>query len=144
MIRPRLTDYYGIPAVQKELSFAISFLDEDLPLYVDPFLLWKSPSQQDNALHVAIIDAINALGRTWLEGKKEQAVEQIIRASECSEVGLGQSRTRVGKPLGKHEARQILQLFERIPQVREHGLRRIEVLQLVVPGIGKDRVSDFS
>lgn len=144
MIRPRLTDYYGVPVVQKELSFAVPFLDEDLPLYVDPFLLWKSPSQQDNALHVAIIDAINALGKAWLEGKKGEAVEQIVRASECAEVGLGQSRTRAGKPVGKQEAEQILQLFERIPQVRDHGLRRIESLQLLVPGIGKDRVSDFS
>src|SRR6266516_634069 len=62
MIRPRLTDYYGIVAVQKDLCFANPFLDEDLPLYVDPFLLWKSPSLQDNSLHVAIIDSINALG----------------------------------------------------------------------------------
>src|SRR5207237_2562095 len=116
MIRPRLTDHYGIVAVQKELSFAIPFLDEDLPLYVDPFLLWKSPSQQDNSLHVAIIDSINALGTMWLEGEKGEAIDQIIRASECAEVGLGQSRTRVGKPLGKHEAEQILRLFERIPQ----------------------------
>ncbi len=144
MIRPRLTDYYGIPVVQKELSFAIPFLDEDLPLYVDPFLLWKSPSQQDNALHVAIVDSINALGRTWLDGRKGEAVEQIIRSSECSEVGLGQSRTRVGKPIGKQEAERILELFEQIPQVRDQGLRRIETLQLLVPGIGKDRVSDFS
>jgi hypothetical protein len=144
MIRPRLTDHYGIPVLQKDLSFAVPFLDEDLPLYVDPFLLWKSPSQQDNALHVAIVDAVNGLGRGWLEGKKGEAVEQLIRASECVEVGLGQSRTRAGKPIGRQEAEQILQLFERIPQVRDHGLRRIETLQLLVPGIGKDRVSDFS
>jgi len=144
MIRPRLTDYYGIVAVQKELSFAIPFLDEDLPLYVDPFLLWKSPSQQDNSLHVAIVDSINALGRMWLDGKKGHAIDQIIRASECAEVGLGQSRTRVGKPLGKDEAEQILQVFERIPQIRDHGLNRLEVLQLTVSGIGKDRVSDFA
>ena len=144
MIRPRLTDYYGIAAVQKELSFAIPFLDEDLPLYVDPFLLWKSPSQQDNSLHVAIIDSINALGTVWLEGKKKDAIEQVIRASECVEVGLGQSRTRVGKPVGEREAEQILQLFERIPQIRDHGLSRLEVLQLTVHGIGRDRVSDFT
>jgi hypothetical protein len=144
MIRPRLTDHYGIVAVQKELTFAIPFLDEDLPLYVDPFLLWKSPSQQDNALHVAIIDSINALGAMWLEGKKKDAIDQLVQASECAEVGLGQSRTRLGKPIGTTEAEQILRLFERIPHVRDHGLRRLEVLQLTVTGIGKDRISDFS
>jgi hypothetical protein len=144
MIRPRLTDHYGISAAQKDLSFAIPFLDEDLPLYVDPFLLWKSPSQQDNALHVTIVDAINGLGKLWLDGKRQQAVEQIVRASECPEVGFGQSRTRKGKPIGNTEGKRILQLFERIPQVRDRGLRRIETLQLLVPGVGKDRISDFS
>lgn len=144
MIRPRLTDHHNIFAPQKELSFAIPFLDEDLPLFVDPFLLWSSPSQQDNALHVSIVDGLNSIGRLWLRGRQEEAVEQIVTASECGEVGLGQSKTRKGKPLGIAEAKKLLGLFEQIPQVRENGLTRIEVLQLLVPGIGRDRISDFS
>jgi hypothetical protein len=44
LIRPRLTEYYGISAAQAEVDFAIPFLDEDVPLYVDPFLLWRSTS----------------------------------------------------------------------------------------------------
>jgi hypothetical protein len=51
LIRPRLTDYYGLMLPQAQLDFAIPFFDEDIPLYIDPFLLWRSPSQQDNALH---------------------------------------------------------------------------------------------
>ncbi|MES2439970.1 MAG: hypothetical protein V4584_12915 [Verrucomicrobiota bacterium] len=144
MIRPRITDFYGISALQMEVSFAIPFLDEDLPLYVDPFLLWKSPSQQDNALHVVIVDALNSLGRKWLDGLKEEAVNQLVLASECSEVGLGQSKTRRGKPIGRKEAETILRLFEQVPQIRDHGIKRIEVLQLLVPGIGRDRVSDLA
>lgn len=37
IIRPRLTDYYDIPLLQSEVDFAIPFMDEDIPLYVDPF-----------------------------------------------------------------------------------------------------------
>ncbi len=44
IIRSRLVDYYNIPITQEEIYFAIPFLDEDNPLYLDPFLLWKSPS----------------------------------------------------------------------------------------------------
>ena len=144
MIRPRITDFHGIPALQREVSFAIPFLDEDLPLYVDPFLLWKSPSQQDNALHVVVVDALNALGRKWLDGSKEEAVNDLVQASECAEVGLGQSKSRRGKPIGRKEAETILRLFEQVPQIRDHGIKRIEVLQLLVPGIGRDRVSDLT
>lgn len=48
LVRPRLNDYHGILMLQDKVDFAIPFLDEDIPLYVDPFLLWKSPSQMDN------------------------------------------------------------------------------------------------
>ena len=51
LVRPRLNDYHGILMLQDKVDFAIPFLDEDIPLYVDPFLLWKSPSQMDNGLH---------------------------------------------------------------------------------------------
>ncbi len=62
LIRPRLTDHHNILLAQEEIDFAIPYLDEDLPLYVDPFLLWKSPSQQDNALHSILINSFNHLG----------------------------------------------------------------------------------
>ncbi|MDR5655433.1 hypothetical protein, partial [Ruixingdingia sedimenti] len=54
LIRPRLTDYHGIHAAQVDLDFAIPFLDEDIPLYLDPFMLWRSPSQQDHGLHTGL------------------------------------------------------------------------------------------
>jgi hypothetical protein len=55
IIRPRLNDFHNLPFRQEEVDFAIPFLDEDIPLYVDPFLLWKIASQQDNALHTSIV-----------------------------------------------------------------------------------------
>ena len=55
IIRSRLTDHFGIPLSQHDIDFAIPFLDEDIPLYVDPFMLWRSPSQQDNSLHLNLI-----------------------------------------------------------------------------------------
>ena len=49
IIRPRLTDFFNIPVTQEQLDFAIPFVDEDIPLYFDPFLLWKSPSMKDTS-----------------------------------------------------------------------------------------------
>lgn len=37
IVRPRLNDYHGILLLQDKVDFAIPFLDEDIPLYVDPF-----------------------------------------------------------------------------------------------------------
>lgn len=61
LIRPRLNDYYNLPFTQEEVDFAIPFLDEDVPLYLDPFLMWKSPAMQDNGLHSILINSFNHL-----------------------------------------------------------------------------------
>ena len=144
IIRPRLNDYHGLPFTQEEVDFAIPFLDEDLPLYVDPFLMWKSPSLQDQALHTSVINSFNHLGALHLKGESERALGTLIRLSECNEAGLGTSRTRTGRTIGQKTARDILSLYTEIPQVRQAGFVHFEEIQLLVDGISRDRISDFA
>jgi hypothetical protein len=54
LVRPRLTDHDNVPLIQEEADFAIPFLDEHIPLCVDPFLLWKSPSRQEHSLNMGL------------------------------------------------------------------------------------------
>lgn len=143
IIRPRLTDHYGILLPQSALDFAIPFLEEDVPLYVDPFLLWRSPSQVDQGLHTSLINAFNHLGVLAANGHADQAVAALISASECDEVGLGSSTTRQGKRIGDAKAREILGLFTRIPHYARSGFRHFEEIQFFVDGISKDRISDI-
>ena len=107
IVRPRLSDYYGIPLLQSEVEFAIPFMDEDIPLYVDPFLLWKSPSQMDNNQHLGILNSFNNLGQMYLDGKIDEALSNLVFLSECDEVGLGLSKTRKGRPISKDVAKEI-------------------------------------
>lgn len=144
LIRPRLTEYHNIYRPQAELDFAIPFLNEDVPLYVDPFLLWKSPSQQDKALHLATLNSFNHLGYLAKTGKADEALTQFIIASECEEVGLGLSATREGKRIGKAQAQAILDLFQHVPEYDQRGFRHFEEIQFYVDGISKDRISDFA
>src|SRR5258708_24448094 len=106
IIKPRLNDFYGIPFTQEEVDFAIPFLDEDIPLYIDPFLFWKSPSQQDNGLHLSVINSFNYLGNQYFKGNSD-CVQTLIRISECNEVGLGSSKTKIGKRIGEKLATEI-------------------------------------
>ena len=144
LIRPRLTDYHGITLAQEDADFAIPFFDEDIPLYVDPFLMWRSPSQQDVALHEALLSAFNHIGQLALAGHENEATEALIAASECDEVGMGLSRTRTGKRIGRDKAEEILAIFRRIHRYAAHGLAHIEELQFFVEGVSKDRISDFA
>lgn len=144
IVRPRLNDYYGILLLQDKVDYAIPFINEDIPLYVDPFLLWKSPSQMDNGIHTTIIDSFNCIGYLANKGDKDEAIKQLIIASECDAVGLGSSKNRKGRRIGKNKANEIVLLFERIPQLKASGFSHIEEIQLLVDKIAKDRISDIA
>ena len=144
LIRPRLTNFHNIHLAQEEIDFAIPFLDEDIPFCVDPFLLWKSPSQQDNALHTALINSFNHLGHLVHKGREDIAIEVIISASECNEVGLGFSSSRKGMRIGPKVAKEILSLFTIIPEIERNGFIHFEEIQLYVDQISKDRISDIT
>jgi hypothetical protein len=144
LIRPRLTDHHGVFCAQSQVPFAIPFLDEDIPLYVDPFLLWKSKSQQDKALHLSLVNSFNHLGYLAKNGKSEEALTTLIRASECDEVGLGVSPTRTGKRISREQGEKILGLFHRIPQYERRGFHHFEEIQFFVDGISKDRICDLA
>lgn len=144
IIRPRLNDFFNITFTQEEVNFAIPLLDEDIPLYLDPFLLWNSPSQQDNALHTGLINSFNNIGNMLQNGKEEQAIELLQQISECNEVGLGTSKTKKGNKISEKTAKEIINLFKTIPQINKSGFSHFEEIQLYVNNISKDRVSDIA
>lgn len=144
IIRPRLTDFHNIPITQEEVDFAIPFIDEDIPLYVDPFLLWKSPSMQDNSLHILITSSFNHLGHLFTSGNEKEAIQLLIRASECDEVGFGNSKSKTGRRIGEQFASNILSPYNLIPQVQKSGFVHFEEIQLLIDNFSKDRVSDIA
>jgi hypothetical protein len=78
------------------------------------------------------------------KGKSDEALEILIKASECYEVGLGDSQKRKGTPIGQKMAFNILSLFKDIPQINKSGFVHFEEIQLFVDQISKDRVSDIA
>jgi len=144
LLRPRLTDYHKVYIAQSAVDFAIPFLNEDIPLYVDPFLLWRSPSYQDQAIHTSIINSFNQLGHLVQRGKHTEAIEQLVMASECDEVGLGHSANRRGKRFGKNVAEKILSLFDNISVYNKRGFTHFEEIQFFIDGISADRISDIA
>jgi hypothetical protein len=144
LIRPRLNDFHRLTFTQEEVDFAIPFLDEDVPLFVDPFLLWKSPSMQDNSLHTALTNSFNNLGHLFLKGKEKEASTNLVLSSECQEVGLGTSKNKVGKQIGIKLSNDILNLYKNIPQITKSGFVHFEEIQLFVDNISKDRISDIT
>jgi hypothetical protein len=93
LIRPRLTDYHGLAITQEEAAFAIPFINEDIPLYVDPFLLWKSPSLQDNALHAALVSSFNHLGYLAKTGRENDTIDSLLLSRNARRSGSARLAT---------------------------------------------------
>jgi len=144
MLRPRLTDCHGIHVSQDKLDFLIPYLGEDVPLCVDPFLLWKSPSQHYQSLHSLVVTSFNSIGYQYADGNKEEMIKILMELSECNEIGLGFSATGKGKRMSQELSIRILDLFRVIPNVRTNGFNHFEIIQLLVDGISKDRISDIT
>ena len=70
--------------------------------------------------------------------------QDLIKASECDEVGLGHSKTRTGQRITEKQAEEIVRLFRSNPQYSRNGFSHFEEIQLYVDGISKDRISDFT
>ena len=84
--------------------------------------------------------------QNWLskKGKEDEATKNLIIASECNEVGFGLSKSRKGKRFGNKTAREILKIFQLVPNLSEHGFTHFEEIQLYVDNISRDRISDIT
>ena len=128
---------------QSEVDFVIPRVGVDLPLGIDPFLLFKSRDPSLQALHRVILAAFNR-GVEALRSGDTAAARIVLRYPEASEIGLGYTQAgRRGSGVGEFLRELLIESILETPAVLENGVRHVEEMQLVSVGIGPDRVSDI-
>ena len=143
LANPRLIDVFGVDFRQEDVDFAIPRLHSDIPLYVDPFLLWISSNPTYRALHEQIIGFFRLVSECVRTDHPEAAVELLAGCEELRSMGLGYaSGSRRGSNIGPKLIASIVRTHCAIPQLRDGRIRHIEELQLVVPNFAEDRLSD--
>jgi hypothetical protein len=129
---------------QYEVDFVIPRAGVDLPLGIDPFLLYKSRDPALRALHGTLVGAFNSGIAAVARGDMEDA-ERRFDFPEVSEIGLGYTRVgKRGSGVGTVLRGLILDTLTHSPGLLEGGVRHIEEMQLLSAGIGADRVSDIA
>ncbi len=143
------SDFFEVsPDVIKEYgAFNISLIN-DLPLFVDPFLLFNSENEQYQILHNGLIDYVKFLKQ---ESKKKLPVgliESWYYFPEVKQNWLGYSKTgNEGRGLGLKFAKSLRTNLTTVFQDfgNEQGISaHIEKLTLIKNGVGKDQISDFT
>jgi hypothetical protein len=139
-IDPRVLQGYG--------AFDISVVS-DLPLFVDPFLLFHSTKQEYQDLHQSILRYLYFLRDTATEDLDPATIRNLYRFKEVKQNWLGFSVLgNGGSGLGQTFADalhsslgSILQGFGSETVTRTSHL---EKLCLIRPGVGRDNISDFT
>ena len=145
------SDFFGIPpeAISEYGAFNISLV-RDLPLFIDPFLLFNSEDEAYKRLHDDIIKYLKFLRDTAMSTHIDSG---LLRAwyyfPEVKQTWLGFSNTgNDGRGLGKKFAETLRNNLNRI--FKDFGQEQIttgthlEKLTLVGSGVGRDMVSDFT
>ena len=149
--RVYFSDYFGVSrdVLDDYGAFDINLLS-DLPLFVDPFLIFNSEKPEYEALHEGIIDYLRFLKEQSASGRMTPAsIKYLYRFQEVRQNWFGYTYLgNGGRGLGVKWANALdMSLGRILLNFGEEGVTRgshLEKLTLIRPGIGKDSISDFT
>lgn len=145
------SDVFGVDAADIDSYGALDIsLVADLPLFIDPFLLFHSEKPEYQALHKAIINYLLFLRDQSVAGNVMD--DGLLRAwfyfKEVDQTWLGFAMDgNKGSGLGKDFATALRQNFGRLLDPNQQSITadyHLEKLCLIAGGVGRDRISDFT
>lgn len=139
-VDPDLLENYG--------AFNVSLIN-DLPLFIDPFLLFNSSKEKYQELHTGIINYVKFLRDVSIDANlKPGLLRNWFIFSEVKQTWLGYSLVgNEGRGLGVDFAealnRNLRTIFNNFGSEQITLSSHLEKLCLIKDGIGKDNISDF-
>ncbi|PFA66204.1 hypothetical protein CN378_14490 [Bacillus sp. AFS015802] len=138
-----LNDALNLPFKQSEVDFLIPNLKEDLNLYVDPFLFYKSKNPEFNEVHTLLRKFFEIAIQEITKGNKKVA-RRMLSFPEVKETMLGLSvGDHAGRGLGKSRGTIIYDEIISNKDIQQYGISHIAEMQLLIEGVGYDMVSDM-
>lgn len=130
-------------------AFNVSLIN-DLPLFIDPFLLFGSKKPEYQTLHEEILTYL-----TFLKNKSEQGISDISQIKSWyifSEVKqnwfgyskVGNSGSGLGEKFGKSMSSSMHLVFDDLGKEKVTQSSHLEKAGLFEIGVGKDNISDFT
>lgn len=125
-------------------------LINDIPLFIDPFLLYASDKQEYKDLHEGILDYLTFLRSKAAEGiVTPEKIKRWYCFHEVKQNWLGYSETGnggsgLGVDFGKSMTSNICNVFNNLRNETITETSHLEKLCLFRSGVGRDNVSDFT
>ena len=141
----RFSDHFKLNKQQAQLDFVDIPLDTDIALYVDPYGLSVSGSDWLRECGNIIVNFFEHFLSVIRENDQKSSMKVIANLHEPDDAHLGLSK---GQPSGRGwGGKQGLSLYQRLrtsEAVRSGKLKDLSDIELLIPGIGSDKISDLA
>lgn len=145
------TDFFNVPeeSLEEYGAFNISLIN-DLPLFIDPFLLFNSDNQKYQELHDSIIEYLRFLKEKSNKGPIAQGlIDSWFKFPEVKQNWLGFSKegnsgSGLGSKFAKALNKNLHLIFEDFGDETITKGSHLEKLCIINTGVGKDNISDFT
>ena len=141
---------YGVSAADLESygAFDISVVS-DLPLFIDPFLLFNSDRPEYQALHESIIQYLVYLREKSGQDLDDGMINALYRFKEVKQNWLGftvigNRGSGLGSKFAQSLHRSLRTLLSDFGEETITESSHLEKLCLIRGGVGKDNISDFT
>jgi hypothetical protein len=146
-----LSQYLGVePDVLEAYGAFDVSVASDLPLFIDPFLLFHSEKPEYQALHAAILRYLRFLRDKAMDGQLERHLVSSwyefkeVKQNWLGFTVLGNGGSGLGKDFAVALHDSLGSILSNFGSETVTTSSHLEKISLLRPGIGRDRISDFT
>ncbi|MGL4108748.1 hypothetical protein [Clostridium sp. LP20] len=145
MVNIKISTLYNIKKNQEDLEFVDIELDNDLELFIDPYIFTKLRGDFAKKCNNAIINFFSEVMNLIRNNDEVNAKRILNGLKEPSETHLGLSENSIdGNGVRGKKAIRLYQKLAESKAAKTGNLKDLSDCELMIDGIGKDSISDIT
>jgi hypothetical protein len=141
----KISDAFSLGKTQAELDFVDVDLEQDAPLFVDPFAISQRLDSLSQNCHLTLQAFFQRIVDAIRDGQGSEAQALLLQLREPNETRLGYSQHRSqGAGIGTMQAGQLFAALQGSTAVQTGFLRSLEECELMIEGVARDKLSDLT
>lgn len=141
----RFSDHFKLSKQQSQLDFVDIPLDTDVRLYVDPYALSVSGNDWLRECGSIVVNFFAYFLGVIRRNDVAKSMRVISNLHEPNDIHLGLSKgSPSGRGWGAKQGRMLYQRLQASAAVRSGTLKDLSDIELLIPGIGSDKISDLT
>ncbi len=137
--------HFGLNKSQAQLDFVYVDTDDDIPLFIDPYVFSKSTDAWSRLCNEAVLSFFEAVLEAIRTGNIARGRRLLDNLGEPNETCLGLSRGRpAGRGVGRQQADELFDRIRRSRAAQTGLLSELSDCELFIPNFGADKISDVT